>query len=86
MRTRTSWTQTTIEIALAALGLHILILAVFRRYSLEGVGLPITAKNPSVALILCVLLLAVRIWLNRRSHRERPRGPGPLRARHDQAG
>ena len=75
MKTRPLWVDLTIEIAVGVLGLHILVLAVFRRYSFG----PITATSPTMALLLCVLLLALRVWLNRTRPRQQPRGFARMR-------
>ena len=69
MKVRSSRFEMGVEGAL--LGLHVVFLAVFRRYSLAGLEIPLSAKDPTVALVLIFLLLAVRVWLNRRRDPER---------------
>ena len=65
MKARPTRTDFLTELALVLLGAHVLLLAIFRRYSLEGAGIPLTATNPNLALVLCFLLLAFRAWRNR---------------------
>ena len=80
MKVRSSRFEIGAEVALALLGLHVVILAVFRRYSLAGLGIPLSARDPTVALILIFLLLAFRVWLNRRRDPPEPFG-WPKRAK-----
>lgn len=56
-----------VEVALALLVVHVLLLAVFRRYGLELIGLPLSFRSPGPALALILLLLFVRIRRNGRA-------------------
>jgi hypothetical protein len=53
------------ELALALLGVHATVLAVFRHYDLSLLGLPVSARDPAAALLLAFILLGLRAWRNR---------------------
>ncbi len=66
MTSRPRLGEVLIETALALLSIHILVLAVFRRYTLAPFGLPVEVRDPAGALLLGMVLVGVRIWWNRR--------------------
>ena len=57
MKVRSSRFEFWVEVALLLLGLHVLALAVFRRYSLAWLGVPLSASDPTAALVLIFLLM-----------------------------
>jgi hypothetical protein len=65
MTARTPRLEVLTELLLALLGVHVLILAVFRRYELSDIGLPLSVRDPTPALVLGLLLLGFRAWRNR---------------------
>ncbi|MGH9335906.1 MAG: hypothetical protein ACRD21_19400, partial [Vicinamibacteria bacterium] len=53
-------------VALALLSIHVLLLAVFRRYGFESMGLPLSFRSPGPALVFILLLVGYRVFRNGR--------------------
>lgn len=62
-----------VELALAVASFHLFLLAVFRRYGLEGLGVPLSFRSPDVVLGVVLLLVAFRVLSNRSRPRPSPR-------------
>ena len=60
------------ELALILLGIYIIVLTVFERLDLVGLGIPLSFRNPSGALFACFILLGLRTWVNRNRASQEP--------------
>ncbi|HSF20289.1 MAG TPA: glycosyltransferase family 39 protein [Vicinamibacteria bacterium] len=66
MSARVSRADRFLEAAIAALSLHALVLAVFRRYGLPWMGFQLSADGVAPVLLVLLALFAYRAWRNRR--------------------
>ncbi|HXV60633.1 MAG TPA: hypothetical protein VEK15_08065 [Vicinamibacteria bacterium] len=65
MSARISRVEALVEVAGAALSLHLLLLAVFRRYGLPWIEFQLSADGVAPVLLVLLALLAYRVWRNR---------------------